>query len=627
MKKRTLILLLLLGSSIVACESKHPSTSTSTNLSSTSSFSTVSTPSSSPSPSSPSSPSSSSSTTTSTTINDGADFIVPDVPGNTVAPIATLPDVDEASLKGEYEGETTANIVLNQLEVTVTGTTANVKVSEDTSFGTIVEITKSGVYLISGTLSNGFISISKKELTVTLVLNGVNIYSPNFASIVCLKKSDVTIELATNSTNYLTDGGIDIDENGKYSIDYDGEEQPNATLLIRKNLLIQGEGSLIVNGSGNNGIGSRANLTIESGNITVNAKNNALKGNDSIAILGGNLNLSSLSDGIKNDSESEEGNIDIESATILINSKNDAIQALRSLVIESSTIQIKTGNTSTGIITNDSAKGLKAGDEAEDGTIIEGEIILLDNNIEIDSNDDCIHTNNGNVDIISGSYILSSGDDGIHADKTVTISGGNISISKSYEGIEGLDVIIEGGNLSVKATDDGINVAGGSSTNSNTPTNPGSGRPGNGGNWGGQSSSSGGTLSIIGGNIYVEASGDGLDSNGNLSISGGTIQVAQTGSGNEPLDYDGTLSITGGIIIAYGSKPMSAIGSTAQVTLTLSKQIAKDTELVLKQGDTPILSWTSKVAASYLVLSSPLLQKGITYTLYGNGSQVWSGSK
>ena len=46
-------------------------------------------------------------------------------------------------------------------------------------------------------------------------------------------------------------------------------------------------------------------------------------------------------------------------------------------------------------------------------------------------------------------------------------------------------------------------------------------------------------ITITGGEIHVNASGDGLDSNGDIEISGGTVYVyGPTSSGNGSLDYE-----------------------------------------------------------------------------------------
>lgn len=75
--------------------------------------------------------------------------------------------------------------------------------------------------------------------------------------------------------------------------------------------------------------------------------------------------------------------------------------------------------------------------------------------------------------------------------------------------LEGLTVDIRAGDIDVVSMDDGINSAGGSDTLM-------SGRPG-------QNSFASGDdcwIRISGGDIYVKASGDGIDSNGNLYMDG-----------------------------------------------------------------------------------------------------------
>ena len=81
---------------------------------------------------------------------------------------------------------------------------------------------------------------------------------------------------------------------------------------------------------------------------------------------------------------------------------------------------------------------------------------------------DAIHANNGvtlengvnalgNININGGKISIYSNDDGIHADGVLTISDGIIDITKSYEGLEGLQVIINNGDISIVSSDDGIN--------------------------------------------------------------------------------------------------------------------------------------------------------------------------
>ena len=106
----------------------------------------------------------------------------------------------------------------------------------------------------------------------------------------------------------------------------------------------------------------------------------------------------------------------------------------------------------------------------------------------------------------SGTFSISSADDGLHADSTLVINGGDINITKSYEGIESAIVTINAGNIHVISSDDGINGAGGGG---GTVT-PGGGFPGQ-----QQGTGTGKYFFYLnGGYVYVDAMGDGVDING-----------------------------------------------------------------------------------------------------------------
>ena len=515
-----------------------------------------------------------------------------------------------------------ALITLNETTASFTGT--NVNILQHNLYGTIVEINNSGTYTLQGTLKQGFVAISKKDLDVTLVLNGVNINCKNYAAITCLKKSNVTIELAANTTNYLSDGGEAADADGKYGYDYDSDEAPNAALLIRKDLTIRGSGKLIVTGNANNGIGSRGNLRIESGDITVTAANNAIKGNDSITITGGKFNLTAGSDGIKTDEESVAGglaNITISGGEFTITAVNDAVEAEANLTISNAIIKIKTGGGSDARATSDSAKGLKAG----------AALNIHSGTFNIDSNDDSIHSN-GTVTINGGTFTISSGDDGIHADTRLTINNGTINILKCYEGLESYDMDLNGGLVKIKSSDDGINIAGGNDGSALAPNRPGPGadRPGQpgampgGGMQGGGGMGGGGmgqiidgTIRITGGEYYIESQGDGIDSNGKIVMTGGTIVIF--GPISEPdtaIDYDVSFEMTGGTIVGLGSTGRMARqpnSSSTQYTFmaTLPNDVSAGSLInVSSEAGKEIMTVKAAKNTRGLIVCSPLLDKG-----------------
>ena len=253
-------------------------------------------------------------------------------------------------------------------------------------------------------------------------------------------------------------------------------------------------------------------------------------------------------------------------------------------------------------------------------------IRIADGNIEITCAEDGLHSGNdedadkGYVYIEGGNITISAGDDGIHGESRVQIFGGNISVLKSYEGIEAAIIEIAGGEISVTAADDGINAADGS----------GSGGFGKGFFGGrGQNPDANGDgagiasqvyLSISGGKIIVNASGDGLDSNGNLYMSGGEVYVSgPENSGNGALDYESKAEITGGVLVAVGASGMamnfsSASQGSALLTTASGHKAGEKVELKDSQGNV-LLSYTPTSSFNSVVVSCPEMKEGGTYTL------------
>lgn len=221
------------------------------------------------------------------------------------------------------------------------------------------------------------------------------------------------------------------------------------------------------------------------------------------------------------------------------------------------------------------AKGIKA----------ENEIYIKSGTVNIESYDDAIHANNdgtlengdeplGNVNISGGTIVLNASDDGIHADGTLNITGGNTRVESSYEGLEANVINVSGGNTYAYATDDGMNAtAGKNSTAINV---------------------SGGLLDI---NVSTSGDTDGIDSNGTLTITGGVVLVkgpgtaGRTGSPAAAVDTDGAITLKGGTLAVFGGierEPSSSVTktlctsdkvSTGSHTISFSNGTSYTTEL------------------------------------------------
>lgn len=233
------------------------------------------------------------------------------------------------------------------------------------------------------------------------------------------------------------------------------------------------------------------------------------------------------------------------------------------------------------------------------------------------SGKDGIHAQNkddsssGFVYLAGGTYTISAGDDGIHAASNVTISDGKIDITQSYEGIEGLSIDIAGGEISVLASDDGINAAGGNDNSSSEGFQGGDDQ---------FAATEGAYIQISGGVLHVNASGDGIDSNGDITVSGGETYVSgPTNDGNGSLDYNGSAQITGGIFAASGSSGMvqnfDSSSTQGTIMVNVDEQEGNTEISLLDSSSTELLSWTAEKQYSSIIISTPEIQQGETYTI------------
>ena len=538
---------------------------------------------------------------------------------------STILDVEysEKELTGEWSNYI-AKITLDDTKTSIEG-------SGVTNNANTIKINSAGTYYITGSMSDGNILIeADKSAEVQLVLDNVSITSKSTAPINCIACSKLTITLEENSENNITDNEV-------YTTFTDTEKtEPDGAIFSKTDLVINGNGKLNVNANYLDGIVSKDGLKIINGNIVVNSKDDSIRGKDYVDINKASINVTSGGDGIKstNNEDSELGYIAIEGGNISINSEADGIQAETILNISSNpTINIKTtgeiassnnnmnsnrnkfkGEYSTTTNTtsttdSSSSKGLKAGKE----------ITIEDGNIEIASTDDSIHSN-GIIIINNGNVKSSSEDDGIHADTNIVINNGDIDVTKSYEGIESSYIEINGGKISVNSSDDGINISGG---NDNSAIN---GRQGQ--NSFNEVQSSDRKLVINNGDIFVDATGDGLDSNGSMYINGGNIIVAgPTSTGNGALDYDGECVVTGGNLQVYGGNNMwqNPSNSSTQYILTYQASGNSGDEISLKDSSgKEITSFKTEKDYGVITISNEDITKGNSYTLYVNGTSVGS---
>lgn len=219
------------------------------------------------------------------------------------------------------------------------------------------------------------------------------------------------------------------------------------------------------------------------------------------------------------------------------------------------------------------------GDYSTKGIKAANSIQILAGSISIKAYDDAIHANKdgalengdsptGDVTIQGGYITVFSNDDGIHADGNLNILSGVISVTNSYEGLEGAYVTISGGDISVISSDDGVNAT----------------------------ATSGNAITVSGGSLYVYAGGDGLDSNsttsfGGILFSGGKTVVITASQGNSAIDSERGYQYTGGYVLAVTSSGGMSGETTNCRNLT---SVGKKQSMSLSSGEYVTVNMDSK---------------------------------
>ncbi len=479
--------------------------------------------------------------------------------------------------------------------------------------GSTVTISKEGVYVLSGTLSDGQIVVdADKQDKIQLVLKGANISCKSSAAVYVKQADKVFITLKDGTKNTLAATG---------EFKQTDDNNVDAAVFSKEDLTLNGKGSLSISSKNGHGVVSKDDLVITGGSYSVTSAGQGVSGKDSVRIADGNITVNSQKDGIhsENTEDTDKGFVYIKGGKIKITAQGDGISASGTLTALDGTFNITAGggssnaekvktemfgdkqaNTNTNENTQDttSVKGIKAG----------ANLTIQGGKINVDSADDSVHSN-ANVYVKGGSLTLATGDDGIHADETTEISGGTVNVTESYEGIEGLKVKISGGNITVKSSDDGINAAGG-----NDQSGVGGGM---------QPDNFGVTedceINISGGVITVDAEGDGIDSNNSITVSGGELYInGPTKGGNGAIDSDGSAVVTGGVVVAVGTKEMAENfgDDSSQCAIMYNTSEAVSGELTVKDssGNT-VISYTPTKEYSSVVVSSADIKQGSTYTI------------
>ena len=506
-------------------------------------------------------------------------------------------DVDTHYSEQDLSWDTSSETAIDLSNPTATD---GVTVEDDT-----LTITKAGTYKLSGEYQGQIKVETADSDAVRLVLDNANITNSSGAALNVVNADEVILYSASGTTNTISDGA-----------DYTatGEDDPDAVVYSKADLTIAGEGTLKVNGNHEDGIHTSDGLVIASGTLEVNAANTGIKGKDYVDILGGTINVTAQQDGIKSTNDTDEGKgwTRLSNGTVTVNAGDDGFKASRVVEISGGSLTVE-----------QSDEGIEA---------------------------QYINVSGGDVNVTSA-------DDGMNAslktsDSESTDSSANTSDTANQQQNNQQQGSLPGGqqngtsNQQQQGTGQppqgqppamsGTSQDGTSQNGTSGTGQQGMGQPPQGGMPGG----GGGTFEVVdaainvsGGNITVNAEGDGIDSNGVTTLSGGTLIVnGPSQGGNAALDTNGDLLLNGATVLSGSTADMFEAPSTNSTSGYLKLTNSSGFE----QGSTvQVADSSGKVVANYKVtksnvqlvlVSSSSIVKGQSYTAYTTTSAVDSNA-
>ena len=546
----------------------------------------------------------------------------------------------------------------------------------------VYTITQAGEYTVTGLLSEGQIVVNADDnAEITIVLNGTSITCSNGSPIYIKNADNIKIKSEENTYNCIVDARAEADDNS----DNSSSENGNAAIYAACDLKLVGKGALSVTGNYNNGIQSKDDLSIKNVTIKVNAVNNAIKGNDEVAIESGEIiAISRKGDGIKTSNSSlstkgkQKGNVIISGGNIDIYAACDGIDAAYGVDVS--------GDGNLNIYTDtysDYSEAVSADNSGSSASSVGNppDMNNTQNNSNMGTPPDMNNSssNSGSNPDMKGNFgggnraangmpgNNSSGNSskksystkGIKADSEINISGAAINISSTDDGIhvnsdsgvletgeDGKGIIsISGGTITISTGDDGIhadkelNITDGyinvltSYEGLEAITINISG---------GQSfvyatddginactgdGSSTPLINITGGYIDVTTGSgdtDGIDSNGSYTQSGGMVLVkggSSSGQVSGSIDVDGNITITGGTCVALGGICETPVNSVNAYVFS-SVTFNAGSYSVKDSSGNEIISFTLNNSYSNGWICTSALTTNTEYTLYCDGSSL-----
>ena len=371
----------------------------------------------------------------------------------------TAASLDNAVSKSEMFTERDLSDDYDESEaetITLSGNSAKTSAASGVSIdGSTVTISAEGVYVVSGSLSDGQIMVDADDAAkVQIVLKDASVTSSDSAALYVKSADKVFVTTAAGTENTLANGG---------SFTADGDTNVDGAVYAKDDITFNGSGSLTISSPAGHGVVGNDDVKFGGGTYVITASGHGVKANDSARFAESDVTITAGSDkdGVHvadsdvEDAAQSESFFYMADGSLTINAQDDGIHADAKVIIEGGSIIINesyegikglsiqiSGGSTTLTATDDglnaaggnstSGNGAFGGDDWNGGGMMndggtDGIIVISGGNVSITAGGDGVDSN-GSVEITGGYTVVqgpSSGDTSVlDYNGTATISGG-----------------------------------------------------------------------------------------------------------------------------------------------------------------------------------------------------------
>lgn len=281
-----------------------------------------------------------------------------------------------------------------------------------------VKITSSGTYVVSGTCSDGNITVKKGTTGVVLVLKDLDLTSTEGAAVSINKNAEVKVIIKGKVV--LTDNEDPADENSTDAEVADAFDGAALKVKDGSQVYVTGDGTLTINGNAKNGIkaGDDSSLIFDNVTVKINAVNDGINGNYDVTLLGGNFTIAAGDDAIHADHILTLGDEDGTGPTVRVTKSTEGL--------EGTVVNVFGGDIS--VVASEDAVNAANGDGLYEGEL-DYSFNMTGGKMSLNCSGDGIDSN-GDVNLIDGSVKIKSGTTGGEAGIDYV---GDLYISDDFE--------------------------------------------------------------------------------------------------------------------------------------------------------------------------------------------------